>query len=102
MAETLVVVFSCVHEAEAHLVRAALTREGIASTMSARPVVMIPGDGLLIPQRIRVRVPSRDAARALAVIREAHAPQGADWRCAACGEDNPANFEVCWRCQAQP
>jgi predicted amidophosphoribosyltransferase len=24
------------------------------------------------------------------------------WRCPACGERNPANFEVCWNCAAPP
>ncbi len=23
---------------------------------------------------------------------------GADWVCASCGEKNPANFELCWKC----
>jgi hypothetical protein len=23
------------------------------------------------------------------------------WRCASCGEENPGNFEVCWKCQAE-
>jgi hypothetical protein len=22
------------------------------------------------------------------------------WNCASCGEENPGNFEVCWKCQA--
>jgi hypothetical protein len=24
--------------------------------------------------------------------------QGPDWRCDACGEDNPGHFQVCWNC----
>lgn len=27
-------------------------------------------------------------------------PSGPDWRCDACGEENPGSFEVCWNCQA--
>jgi hypothetical protein len=28
-------------------------------------------------------------------------PIGEDRRCPACGEENPANFELCWRCREQ-
>ena len=43
------------------------------------------------------------AVGATAVIREALRPDSAPaarWRCAACGEDNEAQFAVCWRCGA--
>ncbi len=26
------------------------------------------------------------------------APAATDWTCTACGEKNPENFEICWRC----
>jgi hypothetical protein len=26
-------------------------------------------------------------------------PIGPDWRCKFCGEENPGNFEECWKCQ---
>lgn len=29
---------------------------------------------------------------------ESVAPAATDWTCAACGEKNPGNFEICWRC----
>jgi predicted RNA-binding Zn-ribbon protein involved in translation (DUF1610 family) len=38
------------------------------------------------------------ARQELAAVRAAGAV-GA-WRCARCGEDNPAHFELCWNCQA--
>ncbi len=25
--------------------------------------------------------------------------KGSAWTCPACGEENPSNFEICWRCQ---
>lgn len=31
-------------------------------------------------------------------VRAAEQPTGADWKCAACGEENPGTFEVCWSC----
>jgi len=42
------------------------------------------------------------AGKAAAVIREALRPDSgapaARWRCSKCGEDNEAQFAVCWRC----
>lgn len=42
------------------------------------------------------------AARATAVIRDALRPDTgaprAMWRCTECGEDNEAQFAVCWNC----
>lgn len=43
-----------------------------------------------------------DAARARALI-EAHVtapPNGAPRTCPACGEENPASFDLCWSCGA--
>lgn len=25
-------------------------------------------------------------------------PEGPEWTCSGCGENNPANFELCWNC----
>jgi hypothetical protein len=27
-------------------------------------------------------------------------PSGPPWKCAQCGEENPGEFEICWKCQA--
>jgi hypothetical protein len=40
------------------------------------------------------------AARSLIETMEATASSDASQRCAACGEDNPAGFELCWQCGA--
>jgi hypothetical protein len=42
----------------------------------------------------------RDEARARAIVRDIESPPfgGVEKRCAACGEANPGNFEVCWHC----
>lgn len=29
----------------------------------------------------------------------ANSPNRREWRCAECGEENPANFDICWKCQ---
>jgi hypothetical protein len=40
-----------------------------------------------------------DAPRALAIIEDFRSAAAGDpRRCPACGEDNPAAFEVCWAC----
>jgi len=43
---------------------------------------------------------SRDRQRAEAVLAamQSERRQSGTAHCAACGEDNPANFELCWRC----
>lgn len=47
-------------------------------------------------------VHARDATRARALIEEFERPQngGAPRRCPSCGEENPAGFELCWKCGA--
>jgi hypothetical protein len=39
-------------------------------------------------------------ARAVRLLRDSSRPavHGALWRCARCGEDNEAQFAVCWNC----
>jgi hypothetical protein len=39
------------------------------------------------------------AERVLAAL-QSERKQSGSVRCSACGEDNPANFELCWRCGA--
>ena len=31
---------------------------------------------------------------------EQAAPQGGDWTCPSCGEENPGNFDLCWSCES--
>lgn len=44
-----------------------------------------------------------DAERAVAILREykfAEAAQGQEWKCPACGEEVPAEFASCWKCES--
>lgn len=45
-------------------------------------------------------VDERDSERAAEVIRqfERPGPHAVVVRCAACSEDNPGNFQLCWNC----
>ena len=47
-------------------------------------------------------VHERDSARARDVFEAFERPAQASrpTRCASCGEDNPADFEICWNCLA--
>ncbi len=55
----------------------------------------------------RLRVPREFFFEVLWLLRDAHARMeaareqrdGNAWNCARCGEENPANFDVCWNCQ---
>jgi hypothetical protein len=50
---------------------------------------------------------AEDAPRAKALIKSAlqsretggAATEEAAWICKSCGESNPANFEICWKCE---
>jgi hypothetical protein len=48
-------------------------------------------------------VDDRDATRARDLVRQFERPQAPPGarRCAACGEENPGNFQVCWHCGAE-
>lgn len=39
-----------------------------------------------------------DRARALIAEFEREVPAGPEWRCSRCGEENEAEFGVCWNC----
>lgn len=42
---------------------------------------------------------ARDLTRAREIVRAYEQPAATETRaCPACGEENPANFELCWRC----
>ena len=47
-------------------------------------------------------VRDEDSERAIEAIRTLHANTRGqrNWRCSTCKEDNPGNFEVCWKCGA--
>ncbi|MEM1108913.1 MAG: hypothetical protein AAGH99_09515 [Planctomycetota bacterium] len=66
---------------------------------------------LLGPTRVALGVPAHSYLEALDLLRrlshneplpDPPTPyaEGHDWSCAACGEDNPSNFGVCWSCEA--
>ncbi|HEY8520056.1 MAG TPA: DUF2007 domain-containing protein [Gammaproteobacteria bacterium] len=82
---------------EATLVRNLLVEEGIDARLFGGET---PYPGVL---NIEVWVTDdADAPRALELIRRTFSDEERPaWRCAACGESNPASFELCWSCGAK-
>jgi hypothetical protein len=93
-------IYSAANLPEAHLLAQALASRGlrvrILNANAAGAMGEIPFDAAA-PQ-LWIEDP-RDEARARAVIEEFHrADAGPSRRCPACGEDNPAAFDLCWSC----
>jgi hypothetical protein len=74
----------------------------------ARIDVVPPTYELYLPLEPRVPPTERSASDELAAaMREAKAAphpveEAAPWECPNCGVENPAEFEICWKCQSSP
>lgn len=89
---------------EAELLRVQLSRAGIETRLRNEFLQGALGE---LPVNVRPEVcvvRERDYERAREVIEDYEAslrqPKGEDWTCSRCGERNPENFEVCWKCRA--
>lgn len=89
--------------ADAELLRVQLQRAGIQSrlrneflqgALGELPVNLSPEVCVL---RERDFEPAREVVAEFE--RSLRAPAESDWTCRSCGEDNPGNFELCWRCR---
>jgi hypothetical protein len=82
---------------EAVLLRAAFEQEGIPVEIRGAHLA----DELPLPGvEVTLWVEPRDEHRARALLRRFElAAQAGVTPCARCGEENPANFEICWNCQ---
>jgi hypothetical protein len=88
---------------DAHILRGLLEQSGIAAHVFNENAQSGAGELPLQEALPEVWVTDeRDFTRAQELIREfERAPRvTASTRCSACGEDNPANFQVCWNCGA--
>ena len=90
--------------AEAHLLRDLLEEDGLHACVVNEHLYPLAGEvpfGLVLPE-VWV-TDSRDLFMARAVLKEylerKNEPVVGERRCQACGEESPANFEVCWRCR---
>jgi hypothetical protein len=88
---------SCRTSGEAQLLRATFAQEGIFVEIRGAQLA----DKLPLPDvEVTLWVDPRDEHRARALLERLETQRPEPWRCAGCGEDNPGNFETCWRCQA--
>lgn len=82
------------------MMRAALEREDIDVELRGEHLPSIAGELPLNEAEIDLLVRAEDADRAKRVLEELQAPmvEGPPRACPKCGEENPSNFEVCWKC----
>ena len=52
--------------------------------------------------QVTLMVNERDRQRAGRIIERYQQRQGNGWLCGQCGEENGANFDICWRCHHDP
>jgi hypothetical protein len=93
--------YSAANLTEAYLVLHALEHAGIAAHVLNQHAQSGLGDIPFTHAWPEVWIEQdRDVERARAVITryESARVSGSPRRCLGCGEDNPANFEFCWRC----
>ena len=65
--------------------------------------------GLIYPLSPQPEEPESEEARAERELmdalanakRESRDMSSRAWRCASCGEDNPGEFDICWKCQKE-
>jgi hypothetical protein len=98
-------VYRAANSTEGHLIKGMLEQHGM--------LVRVFGDGLssgvgelpadVIQVEIQVQPGYRELARQLIQEYESRATKEAEcmtsWVCAGCDEENPAHFDICWKCQ---
>ena len=85
---------------DATLLLQALENEGLSARLRGEHRVSLAGELPLLEAEVELWVEDRDVTRAREVLEALSRP---DWapaqRCKSCGEENPGNFELCWKCQ---
>ena len=79
-----------------------LDEAGIASFIQNENATSIGLAGAMFFPRLCV-VDDDDYDEALEILKSRQfkgATETAEWTCTACGEKNPGNFELCWKCNA--
>jgi len=85
---------------EAHILRGLLEQAGIETMVFNEHAQSGVGHLPVMDAWPELWVGEADAQRAAAVLEEFHRspPVSTARACARCGEENPANFQVCWSC----
>jgi len=88
---------------DAYLLADRLNQAGIKAHVFNEHASSIVGDvppDVAQPQVWLEREGDRERATILLQSMEADAARGGSAHCARCGEDSPANFDLCWNCGA--
>jgi hypothetical protein len=86
---------------DAYLIADRLNQAGIRAHVFNEHASSIVGDvppDVAQPQVWLERECDRERAQILLQSIEADGAAGGTRRCAACGEESPANFDLCWNC----
>jgi hypothetical protein len=86
---------------DAYLLADRLNQAGIKAHVFNEHASSIVGDvppDVAQPQVWLARDADRERAEILLRELEADAARGGSVHCASCGEDSPANFDLCWNC----
>lgn len=87
---------------EAHLARDRLEAEGIPVHIAGEMRPSIAGEIPLPDATVEVKVPQERLIAARAILARIQLDAARDpWRCARCGEENPGEFDLCWKCGAE-
>lgn len=86
---------------EARMVNDTLGAAGLHPRVVGEHRPSIAGEIPFPDARVEVWVPTLEAAEAKALLRDLdEAAAAPPWTCAGCGEENPATFATCWKCQS--
>jgi hypothetical protein len=95
--------YNAVNRFDAYLLLHRLQHAGIAAHVFNEHMQSIVGDvppDVAQPQVWLDRASDRPRAEAVLAALQLERSKTGTVRCPGCGEDNPANFELCWRCGA--
>jgi len=86
-----------------HNIVNALDCQGIESQIRNEMIISVMGEGAGFDAWPEVWVADEDLVQATRVLEKALTivDHNKTWVCPDCGEQNEANFEVCWQCSSQ-
>ncbi|MBL0479151.1 DUF2007 domain-containing protein [Aeromonas veronii] len=90
------------HTLEAHALKGALEAEGVLVRLNGEGLSGALGELPVDMLQVTLMVRAEDRSKAGRAIERYQQRQGNGWLCGQCGEENGANFDVCWRCHHDP
>ena len=90
------------HSLEAHAWKGGLEVEGARVRRSGEGPWGALGELPVDLLQVTLMVCEQDRQLAGRIIERYQQRQGNGWLCGQCGEENGANFDICWRCHHDP